>query len=253
MKDDVSIPAFLLCHWFSRDDTPEQNAHKICEMLMSLGKIDSGWKIWYKSDTKLCVYNCDNSNIAVDGFEKVFKTLLKGKRRADNGEPDSELGYNLNITSAPKGSRWQEKSGIAIRCCTLERSTILNQLSLSCPRQGDSAIRMNQIETQQKMAATITKIWEPAWLSLRDWDNFVYKIRTAGGFALGWINYLPPFISDLLELPDGWHWEEHENIRFFCFDNGVTSVSTSSEQEAFQKMVKNTQMVCARLGDKRYT
>jgi hypothetical protein len=38
MKDDVLIPAFLLCHWYPRDDTPEQNARKICAMLTSLGE-----------------------------------------------------------------------------------------------------------------------------------------------------------------------------------------------------------------------
>jgi hypothetical protein len=112
---------------------------------------------------------------------------------------------------------------------------------------------MNQIETQQKVATTIIKIWEPAWLALRDDNNFVYKVFNRGGLMLGWINYLPPFISDILELPDGWHWEEHENIRFFCFDKGVTSVSIPSEQESFQKMVKNIQIVCTRLGDKRYS
>jgi hypothetical protein len=251
MKDDVLIPAFLLCHWYSRGDTPEQNAHKICEMLVSLGKINIGWKNWYKPDSTLCVYNSSDSN-TVDGVEKIIKTLLKGQIRADNGKPDIELGYNFNVTSNPKGSRWQERSGISIRCCTLEQSTILNQLSLYWPRQGDHAIKMNQTETQQKVATTIIKIWEPAWLALRDDNNYVYKVFPTGGFMLGWINYLPSFISDSLELPDGWHWEEHENIRFFCFDKGVTSVSTPSEQESFQRMVKNIQMVCTRLGNKRY-
>jgi hypothetical protein len=173
--------------------------------------------------------------------------------RADNGELVIELGYNFNVNSTPIGTKWQERSGVLIRCCTLERSTSINQLSLYCPRQGDYAIGMNQIETQQKVAVTIIKIWEPAWLALRDDNTYIYKVFPSGGFLLGWINYLPPFISDLLDLPDGWHWEEHENIRFFCFDKGVTSVSTPSEQESFQKMVKNIQVICANLGDKRYT
>jgi hypothetical protein len=185
-------------------------------------KIDSDWKNWYKSNSKLCVYNFDDSN-TIDGFEKILKTLLKGRARADDGTPDIDLGYNLNINSTLKSSRWQEESGIAIRCCTLERSMTLNQLSFYCPIQGDHAIRMNQMENQQKVAAIIIKIWEPAWLTLRDWNGDCYCPLHRGGLVLGWINYLPPFISDILALPDCWHWEEHENICFFCFDKGVTS------------------------------
>ncbi|MDR2171600.1 MAG: hypothetical protein LBP59_15770 [Planctomycetaceae bacterium] len=35
---------------------------------------------------------------------------------------------------------------------------------------------MNRIETQQKVAVAMIKIWDPAWLALRYDNTYIYKV-----------------------------------------------------------------------------
>lgn len=235
-------PLYLMGHWPPRNDSPQEAANSIRTTLSEMSKLASNWGQWYDTSTNAKI----NNAFEPDTVDDVLNSLLESSQRIGRGKADPDLWLFFGADSASQEISIDNKSALAIKCCSKNDPRILNSITLQWPikndNMGDSSIE--SLDFQKIVARTIIKIWQPAWLSIRRRNDISFRPWSFGALCLGWINYICPSIADISSLPHNWHWEENNEVRLFCFDKGCVSLDNHIYQDDFQGMVNVIQNAC---------